>query len=188
MPLAGLALAPRRWSAIAAAPLGLAALMGLSACDEAERSALARSCAGERVLECDPHEYTAVRAASLLPEGIGPLDPTARAMVRVEVETCPGRPDAPVAVQLFALLGATDGGGGPVRVIDLGETLRDDGTAGDEVAGDGVIEQEIGNPFGREIPERTRITLRFVPVLAGCQGDPLELPYTTGARYVPPAP
>ncbi|UJR87036.1 choice-of-anchor X domain-containing protein [Sandaracinus amylolyticus] len=166
----------RRWAVLIA---GLA----LAACgDESEPDDLAASCDGERVLECDPYEYTAIASASVTPERIGPLDPTARATVHVELEACDMRPGA-ASVQLFALIAPADAGADEVRVVDLGLTVRDDGTNGDETANDGVIDQTVGNPFGREIPERSDITLRFVPVLQGCQGDPLELAYPTGTRF-----
>lgn len=146
---------------------------------------LERSCRGERVLECDPHEYTAVRSASLTPARISPLELSSDGVVRVELEACELRP-GPAEVQLFALIpreGALpDAGADGVRLVDLGLTLRDDGTRGDATANDGLIEQTVGNPFGREIPGDTEITLRFVPALPGCRGDVLEVPYLTGPR------
>lgn len=159
-----------------------AALVG---CGESEGpSDFERSCGGDRVLECDPYEYTVITAATIEPARIRPLDPDARATVRVELDACEMRPRA-AEVQLFARLAPPDAGSGNVRLVDLGLTVRDDGTNGDAVANDGVIEQTIGNPFGREIPGSQAITLRLVPVLAGCQGDALELRYETGARFVP---
>ncbi|AKF09519.1 hypothetical protein [Sandaracinus amylolyticus] len=161
----------------------LCAGLALAACDgDGAPDDLAASCAGERVLECDPYEYTGIASAMVTPERIGPLDPAARATVHVELEACDMRPGA-ASVQLFALIAPADAGADEVRVVDLGLTLRDDGTNGDEVGNDGVIDQTVGNPFGREIPERSDITLRFVPVLAGCQGDPFELTYPTGTRF-----
>ena len=161
--------------------------LALASCGgEPEAPALDRSCRGERVLECDPYEYTAVRAATLTPARLRPLDPSGRASVRVELEACEMR-SGPAEVQLLALLPRDptmpDAGEDAVRVVDLGLAVSDDGMNGDTTANDGVIEQELGNPFGREIPGDTDITLRFVPVLAGCQGDPLEVPYRTGARF-----
>lgn len=138
------------------------------------------------MLECDPHEYTAIRAATLTPARLRPLDPTATATVHVELDACEMR-SGPAEVQLFALLArdptTPDAGAGGVRVVDLGLAVTDDGTGGDATANDGVIDQLLGNPFGREIPGEADITLRFVPVLAGCQGDPLEVPYRTGTRF-----
>jgi hypothetical protein len=137
-----------------------------------------RSCRGERFLECDPYEFAVVREASLSPTEIRPLDPAARARVRAVVDSCPRRP-GPVEVQLGALL---DLDAGAVRFVDLGITVRDDGTHGDRIANDGVIESEIGNPFGGEIPGNTTIRLRWLPVISGCDGQVLEIPYTTGPR------
>lgn len=155
--------------------LPILAGLALAACSSDEGgTALERSCRGERVLECDPYEYTAVTAASLTPERIAPLDPDARATVRVELDGCEMAPGT-VEVQLFALLAPPDAGAGEVRVVDLGLSVRDED-------GDGVIEQLLGNPFGREIPGETELTLRLVPVRAGCQGDPLEVAYETGRR------
>lgn len=162
------------------------ATLALASCGEGEAPALERSCSGERVLECDPHEYTAVRVATLTPSRIRPLDPAGAATVHVELDACEMRP-GPAEVQLFALIprdpASPDAGPGGVRVVDLGLAVRDDGTNGDATANDGVIDQELGNPFGREIPGDADLTLRFVPVLAGCQGDPLEVTYGTGARF-----
>lgn len=152
--------------------------LALAACGEGDGvGAFARSCSGERVLECDPHEYTRITAASLTPARIAPLDPAARATVRLELESCEMAPGT-AEVQLFARLARPDAGPSDVRVIDLGLSARDED-------GDGVIDATLGNPFGREIPGETEITLRFVPVRAGCQGDPLEVSYTTGSRAAP---
>ncbi len=162
--------------------------LALASCGtEAEGPALERSCRGERVLECDPHEYTAIRSASLTPERLRPLDPAGRATVRVELEACEMRPGS-AEVQILALfprdpMASGDAGAEGVRVVDLGIAVSDDGTNGDATANDGVIEQLLGNPFGREIPGDSDITLRFVPVLGGCQGDPIEVPYHTGTRF-----
>lgn len=147
-------------------------------------TALERSCRGERVLECDPHEYTTARSASLMPGRLSPGEPGSNAMVRVEVDRCETAP-APVQVTLSALVGRPGGG---VRVIDLGASVRDDGTRGDSIAGDGIAEATIGNPFGDEVPAEQTITVRFVPVIAGCTGDAIEIDYETGPAFVPPGP
>jgi hypothetical protein len=168
--------------------LVIAVLALVAASCDSTPPALDRSCRGERVLECDPHEYTAVRVATLEPSALRPLDPMGAATVHVELDACEMRPGR-AEVQLFALIPrdpeAPDAGPEGLRLVDLGLAMRDDGTGGDATADDGVIDKALGNPFGREIPGDAEITLRFVPVLAGCQGDPLEIPYTTGDRFEP---
>jgi hypothetical protein len=165
----------RAWSL----PVAVAASVVLTTCDHAPvETPLERSCRGDRYLECDPYEYTVVREASLEPSGISPLDPAARARVRAVIDRCPTAPGF-AEIQLAALL-AVDAG--RVRFVDLGIALHDDGRAGDAVAGDGVIDAEIGNPFGREIPGDAMVQIRFAPVLAGCAGDVLEIAYRTGPR------
>lgn len=176
-------------------PLALAILPCLllspvaSACGDPGSTALERSCRGERVLECDPHEYTAIRSATLEPAHIGPNDPTVRATLHVEIDACEMRP-GPVEVQLYVLVpragSAADAGPDAVRVIDLGVALRDDGTGEDAAADDGTIDRTIANPFGAEIPAEADVVVRLVPVLDGCQGDPLELAHRTGRLYEPP--
>jgi len=159
--------------------MALAAALLLAGCDA---SSLERSCRGERVLTCDPEEWTVVRSASLEPSRIGPLDPAAMPAVHVVLDECAMRPTF-ATVQLQALLDDPDAGGAVVS--DLGITVRDDGTLGDAVADDGRIDVTIRNPFGLGIPESTALRLRFVPVLGGCTGQALEVPYTTGVRPVP---
>lgn len=172
---------PRR--PMRASPAWLALSASLAACGSDPGPAFERSCRGERYLECDPHEYTVAREASLTPASIRPNDPSATAEVRVVVDRCPMHP-SPAEVQLLALLPRGDGGS-DVRVFDLGIALRDDGTNGDVVADDGVIEGRLTNPFGREVPGDRTILLRFAPVLAGCAGDALEVEYTTGPMFDP---
>jgi hypothetical protein len=165
----------------------LAAAVFLAGCSGPAPTDLERSCRGEVVLVCDPHEWTVVRTASLTPTMLGPLDPAAAGTIHAELDACPMRPGA-ASVQVQALVPeSASGDDGPVyRVVDLGVTARDDGTNGDAVADDGTIDWMVTSPFGAEIPELSPIRLRFVPVLAGCTGESYEAGYQTGMRFVPP--
>jgi hypothetical protein len=165
--------------------LGASLVAGALGCGGDDAS-FTRSCRGEVVLDCDPHTYSIAREAALTPEGIGPSDPGGNAHVHAAIETCPSRPSR-VELQLEALVPRTGAGEGAIRVIDLGVTVSDDGTDGDAVADDGVIDADIANPFHGEIPAEAVIRLRFRPVIAGCSGDAIEVEYTTGEAYVPPA-
>jgi len=63
--------------------------------------------------------------------------------------------------------------------------VADDGTNGDAVAGDGVIDAVIGNPFTSHVPGDAALTLEFTPhAEPHCDGTQLEIPYTTGPTYV----
>lgn len=165
----------------AAPGLVFALIAGCSA--EPEATAFERSCRGERVLECDPYEWSVVRGAELTPARIRPGDPEARARLRVAYEACAMRP-GPARVQLLVRLDLD----ADVRVVDLGIAVADDGTGADARADDGVIEAALGNPFGREIPPDAAIAIRVVPVIAGCTGDALEIDYETGEPFLPPTP
>jgi hypothetical protein len=145
------------------------ALMGC-----APDSNFARSCGGERVLECDPYEWSSIAIASFTP-GVPLGDPTVRVDITVDFETC-GESPAPITVNIQALVGSGD----DIRVADVA-TVR----AG--MVGDSRIEETIDNPFtiGGTIPPDEDITLRFVPVIGGCEGDAFELPYRTGPLIRP---
>lgn len=131
---------------------------------------LARSCGGERVLECDPYEWSVVLEGTFT-QNVPIGDPTIRVDVTVDLESCGATTPAPIAVHIQALVGSGD----DLRVADVA-TVRADSTS------DTRIETTIGNPFtlGGSIPAERDITLRFIPVIGGCEGSAFELPYRTG--------
>jgi isoaspartyl peptidase/L-asparaginase-like protein (Ntn-hydrolase superfamily) len=47
---------------------------------------------------------------------------------------------------------------------------------------DTMIEETLENPFDARIPYNADIQLRFAPVIGGCEGDSLTIPYRTGPR------
>ncbi len=174
----------------APAVLGTLVCLGLASagCD---RPPLERSCGGEVVLACDPYEYAEIVSATLEPTRISPGDPRGFATVRVELRTCGDRVPVAPEVQLAALV---SGAGGS---FPLDASGRDVGPPGDGTrlyqlasvrAGattDTVIERTIDNPFDSRIPIDSDITLRFAPVIGGCEGEALEIPYRTGPRPSP---
>ena len=139
----------------------------------------ARSCAGEAVLECDPYEWAVLEEASLEPSAIPIGDPRVRARVRVSARTCGERTPLPLTVQVQVLLGRTDGGP-PSSLLEL---VSVEGPR----AGTGTIDVMIDNPFtlAGGVPPDTNLSLRFVPVIGGCDGDALEIPYRSGPLVRP---
>lgn len=164
------------------AAIAASAAITLAGCGGDDASPLTRSCRGERHLDCDPFEYSIAISAALEPARLAPLDGMTRAQFRVETQTCE-MPPAASSVQVQARLeGPPDDAGVPrARIVDL-VTLEDDGLLGDPVAGDGIIDVSIENPFTASIPSDTDIVLRFVPVIGGCDGEAIEIDYRTGRR------
>lgn len=168
--------------------LACAALAGLAAsgpgCSD-DKSLLARSCAGEAVPNCRAYEYSRVTEAALLPEGLQIGDVTADAMFHVRLETCGASSPAvhQVIVELLATRGsATMDGGDSLMSFPLG-TLVDDGTGGDAMANDGVIDRTVPNPLISAIPPNADVTLRFNPRAGpSCVGEGVEVAYRTGMR------
>lgn len=146
----------------------LSLLLALAGCGPSTN--LARSCGGERVLECDPYEWSAVLDGTFTPN-VPIADPTTRVDVTVDLESCGASTPGAIAVNIQALVGSGD----DLRVADVA-TVRA------ATASDNRIETTIDNPFslGGTVPPDTDITLRFVPVIGGCEGDAFELPYRTG--------
>jgi len=173
----------------------------LAACSSGIGDPVARSCNGRAVPSCLPFEYTAVRAASVEPSGLRIGDLTVRANVHVEIDGCGSDAPGELIVGVIAIAsgrdGLTDAGNVEMRYPLL--ELRDDGMAGDAVAGGGVIDKSTPNPFdNRTLPPNTDLTLRFEPqrtasCAAGsctggtCAGEVLELTYRTGTLAPPPA-
>jgi hypothetical protein len=147
-------------------------LLLLLGCEPGSNAVL--SCAGEAVLECDPYEWAVLEEASLEPSAIPIGDPRVRARVRVRASTCGERTPLPLTVQVQALLGRTDGGP-PSSVLELVSVEAPS-------VGTGTIDVMIDNPFtlAGGVPPDTNLSLRFVPVIGGCDGDALEVPYRTG--------
>lgn len=147
------------------------------ACDGASTQ-LGRSCGGAPVLECDPYEWSVVTAASFTPEvPIG--DPMVRPRVEVTLDSCGATtPDAP-DVQIQAIIGPIDGGM-PSRVIEVITVHAEEPTSTS-------IDVTIDNPFtlGSGVPEDETITLRFTPIVAGCDGESFNLVYRTGELVRP---
>ena len=150
---------------------------------------LERSCAGQEVGLCAPHEYSAVTSATMEPNELPVADFSMSAHIRVELERCESAPE-PHVVDLVAIVPDEDPPDGsvgePVRVTSL-ITLAD-GADGDPVEGDGVIDVEVPNPLLTTLPTETDITLRFVPrstAPAGCTGAAFDVPYRTGPARMP---
>ncbi|MEZ4338380.1 MAG: hypothetical protein R3B82_17295 [Sandaracinaceae bacterium] len=159
----------------------LAALVLLAAgCDTTK---LASSCGGEPVDLCGPREWAEVTDARLEPSGLTIADFSMRAQIRVTLDRCGDAP-APHAVDLTALVPDGDAGSG-VEVMSLLTLV--DGEDGDPVAGDGVIDVDVANPFIATVPAESDLILRFVArstTLGGCTSGSFEQPYRTG----PPRP
>lgn len=166
--------------------LACAALCGLG-CGGGDAPLLERSCAGEAVPNCRAYEYSRVTEAALLPEGLQTGDLAADAMFHVRLETCGARSPAvhQVVVQLLATRGsAAMDGGSSLMIFPLG-SLVDDGTNGDAMADDGVIDHTVPNPLISAIPPNADVTLRFDPRAGpSCVGEGVEVAYRTGMRFV----
>lgn len=149
----------------------------LAGCDAG--TSFTRSCGGEPVLECDPYEWAVVEEASFEPAEVTIGDPRIRPHVRVTLSTCGERTPVAPTVQIQALLGRTDGGA-PTRIVELATVSASSPTSTG-------IDVMIDNPFtvAGGLPPDTNVTLRFVPVVGGCDGDALEIPYRTGEVVAP---
>lgn len=148
---------------------------------------LERSCRGRAVTNCLPYEVAALTDATVTPSGVSVGDPSVDVSFRIAFDRCPDLDrNHQVTVQVLD----------EERLLDL-TTLSDDGMGGDTMAGDGLIEKTIGNPFiGPEMPAGRTVTLRFQTraladcssgmCLGGtCRSEVLEIPYTLGARFDP---
>lgn len=155
----------------------LTVVLLLLGCDAG--TSFTRSCGGEPVLECDPYEWAVVEEASFEPSAVPIGDPRVRPQVRVTLSTCGERTPAPPMVQIQALLGRTDAGA-PTRIVDLTTVSAPSPTST-------RIDVTVDNPFtvAGGLPPDTNVTLRFVPVVGGCDGDALEIPYRTGRVVAP---
>jgi len=162
----------------------------LASCGEGG-STFERSCRGEAVTDCLPHEYSIIDEASVTPQDVTVGDPTERLRFTVRMSICP---EVAVRHEVAVKLQTITSDGGTGSVLDL-IRLADDGvTEGDEVAGDGVIDVEIANPFlGERIPERQDVRLSFQAVTrrdctrgtcvgGTCRSEPLLIDYRTGPR------
>lgn len=151
------------------------------------------SCAGEAVTNCLPFEASIIESASVTPDAVTVDDLSTRVAIRVQLAICP---DAPTHHDLVMELRV--GEGEDARLIEL-LLLSDDGmTEGDSVAGDGLIDVDVVNPFlGMRVPENRSVFLRFtarapMDCTSGtcrggtCRSEEFEIPYRTGARFVFP--
>jgi hypothetical protein len=140
-----------------------------------------RSCGGAEVDLCGPREWADLSNASLEPPELPVADFSLTSHIRVELAACDDAP-APHVVELSVLAPVeVDGGGAPLRVMNL--LTLEDGRDGDAVAGDGIIDVEVSNPFLATVPAETDVTLRFSArstTLGGCTSGVIELPYRTG--------
>ena len=164
----------------------IALAMALSACG-GEGTDLARSCRGRAVPNCLPYELAEIVEATVTPADVSVGDPSVEVTFRVLFDRCPDL-DAnhEITVQL------RDG----ERLQDL-VTLRDDGMDGDTMAGDGLLEKTIGNPFiGPLIPASRTVQLRFQTrvrprcdgascVGGTCRSEAFEIDYRLGAAFDP---
>ncbi|MCB9614603.1 MAG: hypothetical protein H6722_19365 [Sandaracinus sp.] len=158
-----------------------------AACGGEPATDLERSCRGRAVTNCLPYELAEIVEASATPSDIRVGDAAAELTVRLAFDRCPDL-DAnhEVTMQL------RDG----EQLQDLA-TLNDDGLDGDTMAGDGLIEKTIGNPFiGPMIPAGRTVQLRFQtrvrPVCDGseciggtCRSEAFEIDYRLGSRFTP---
>lgn len=137
---------------------------------------------------CEPYTWAAVTSASLEPTRLAPGDPRVEARVRAELRTCGEFTPAIPEVQIVAISGARDesspfdasardagGSSGGIRVFQLGSVRA-------HAASDATIDVTIPNPFDGRVPENTELTLRFTPLVAGCEGDAFTVAYRTGSR------
>lgn len=167
----------------------LLALVALTVgCDPG--TVLQQSCDGESVPNCLPYEYAEITSVEVGPSGVRVGDPAARVMFRIAFDRCSGLDrNHEVTVQL------RDG----EQLQDL-LTLEDDGLDGDAMAGDGLIEKEVENPFiGPMIPSSRTVELRFQTrvrprcdfpdrpgecVGGNCRSEVFTLPYALGPRFM----
>lgn len=158
-------------------PLWVLVALGAVACSGPPEPPEVRSCRGEPVLECDPYEWAVATAASFDPPAVPIADPRVRPTVVVELETCGATTPSAPTVQIYAVFRETDAGE-PGRAISLATVRAASAT-------DTRIEATIDNPFTLSIPPETDVTLRFLPVVGGCDGEAFELPYRTGPTLTP---
>lgn len=152
---------------------------------------LERSCRGEYVIACEPYEWSEVASATFEPTRLSPGDPRESATVHVELRGCGASMPAPTEVQIAAVV--SEGGG----IFPLDALGQDVGPPGDGTrvyqltsvragaVADAVIDVTIDNPFDGRIPAETDLILRFTPVVSGCEGAALTVPYRTGPRPTP---
>lgn len=152
---------------------------------------LQRSCEGRPVDLCDPYEYAEAVSATFEPSAISPGDPRDTATVHVELRTCGATTPTAPSVQISAVVG---GAGGTLPFDAFGQ---DAGSTGDDTriyqlvavpadeATSTIIDATIDNPFDSRIPTNSDISLRFTPVIGGCEGTPVTIPYRTGSRPSP---
>ena len=172
------------------APVLTLALLAAIGCDDG--TLLEQSCSGEAVPNCLPYEYARMVSAEVTPQAL-PIDALGEELTfRVVFDKCERAP-RPHRVPVVMRVGGDDAGAG-ASVVAL-TTLADDGTAGDAVAGDGVIEVSVPNPFFglNGVPANADVVLGFqarIPmdcssgacVGGTCQSEALEVPYRTGTR------
>lgn len=173
---------------VLAGPLLLVGALLGSSCD---RSLFEASCGGEAVLACRPYTYAQVVSASLEPARVSPGDPRIFPTVRVELRTCGDRVPSPPTVQISALV---SGAGGTFPLDAAGHDVGPPGddtrvyqlaTVRADAPTDTLLEESIDNPFDGRIPVESDIQLRFAPVIDGCEGDAITIPYRTGPRPTP---
>lgn len=151
---------------------------------------LERSCEGRLVDTCDPYTYAEVAEASFDPGGLSPGDPRETARVRFTLRTCGANTPSAPSVQIAAVI---DGAGGSApfdaQGVDGGFSGSGDDTRIYQLtsvrassADATTIEATIENPFDGRVPTSRDIALRFTPVIAGCEGGALTVPYRTGGR------
>lgn len=163
--------------------MGALALFLAMGCDPAGTE-LERSCRGAEVELCQAAEWAELSEASLTPPNLRVADFSLNAQIHVALERCE---DAPALHEVDLLVVVPDDMPGPdaslpVQVIHLLTLV--DGAGGDAVAGDGIIDVDVVNPFIVTVPAETDVTLRFVArsdALGGCTSGTAEIPYRTGA-------
>jgi hypothetical protein len=162
--------------------------LGICGCGD-NRPPLVRSCDGMAVGPCAPFAYAEVDEASFLPDMLEVGDLNADAQVHLRLSTCAEASPVGHSVHIQALVtraSTFDDGGSSTMAFDV-DSVYDDGTHGDAVAKDGMVDVTIPNPFTSVYPPNASVTLRFTPrASTACEGTSLEIPYRLGNRYEPP--
>lgn len=159
-------------------------VVALAACDQP--LTLSDSCSGGHSGNCPPYAFAEVAGASLQPAALRPGQLAATAHVHVDLRTCGAMgPVHTVRIIAHASTSSPVDDAGPGDTSYMVAEVSDDGSNGDAMANDGVIDANIGNPFTAVVPGSATLTLTFQAHAAPfCDGASLDVPYMTGPTYV----
>lgn len=171
--------------------VAVALLCAAAGCSEG--TTFERSCNGEAVPNCLPHEYSIIENVSVTPGEVMVGDPRPELRFQIDLSRCPQAAVFHEVAVSMLVGGAGDAGASVFDVV----RLADDGvTEGDETAGDGRIDVTLNNPFlGDRIPDNTDVTLRFRSraradcssgrcIGGTCTSEEVTLPFRLGARVM----